>query len=264
MNFYPILASEHGGQIDRVLWMVLAFITVLFFGWLTFFVVALLRFRKSRNPVADYRGVRNHRTYYVEAGVIAVEVVLLLGFSIPFWARHVTAAPLPDEAPLHVRVVAQQFVWNIHYPGADGVFGRTAPEFVDEQLNPVGLDPDDAAGKDDIVSRNILYLPAGRPVLISMTSKDVVHSFYLPELRVKKDTIPGMVVDVMFTPTMTTLELQQRTGQPGRRFEIACAQLCGLGHYSMRGFLDVLEPEDFEKWLEENAPGDSDDDWPEF
>jgi len=264
MDLFPILASEHGGEIDRVMWIVLAFITVLFFGWLIFFSVALLRFRRSRQPVADYGGVRNHRTYYVEFGVVAVEVTLLLGFSIPFWIQHVAATPLPDEAPLHVRVVAQQFSWNIHYPGADGVFGRTAAEFVDDQLNPVGLDPSDDAGSDDIVSRNILYLPVGQPVLLSLTSKDVVHSFYLPELRVKQDTIPGMVIDLMFTPTMTTQAFQERTGQPGRRFEIACAQLCGLGHYSMRGFLDVLEPEAFAQWLEDNAPTESDDDWPEF
>lgn len=264
MGLFPVLASEHGGEIDRLLLIVLAFITVLFFGWLAFFTVALLRFRKSRNPAADYDGVRNHRTYYVEFGVIAVEVTLLLGFSIPFWIQHVTATPLPDEAPLHVRVIAQQFVWNVHYPGADGVFGRTDAAFVDEQLNPAGIDPDSEEGKDDIVSRNILFLPKGQPVLISLTSKDVVHSFYLPELRVKQDAIPGMAIDLMFTPTMSTLEFQEQTGQPGRRFEIACAQLCGLGHYSMRGFLDVLEPEDFQTWLEENAPSDSDDDWPEF
>ena len=167
-----------------------------------------------------------------------VEAILLIGFSIPLWADRVEGFPAPADAT-QVRVVAEQFAWNIHYPGPDGVFGRTDVKLIDLQANPLGLDREDPAAKDDVTTINQLHLPVGRPVLIQLSSKDVIHSFALQEMRVKQDVIPGTMIPVWFVPTVTSEEMQQRKGNPEWSYEISCAQLCGLGHYRMRGYMTI-------------------------
>jgi len=263
LNFYlPELASAQGAALDHTLNLVHWLMAVLFVGWAAFFVYVIFRFRRSRNPVADHAGVRSHASSWLEVGVLVAEVVLLVGFSIPLWAERVDDVPDPSESTV-VRVVAEQFAWNVHYPGADGVFGRTAPELIDLQTNPVGLDRDDPAAADDVTTINQLHLPVDKPAVIHLTSKDVIHSFGIPHMRVKQDAIPGLSIPTWFVPTRTTAELRESTGDPDFQFEIACAQLCGLGHATMRGFLTVETAEEFEAWLAEQAAllGDASDDF---
>ena len=179
-----------------------------------------------------------------------VEAILLIGFSIPLWADRVDRFPSPADST-RVRVVAEQFAWNIHYPGPDGVFGRTDVKLVDTQANPLGLDRDDPAAKDDVTTINQLHLPVGRPVLIQLSSKDVIHSFALQEMRVKQDVIPGTMIPVWFVPTVTTEEMRIRKGNPEFGYEISCAQLCWLGHYRMKGYMTIHSAESFQKWMDE-------------
>ena len=259
----PLLASEHGGKIDQIVILIHVIMFVLFIGWGAFFVYALIRFRKSRNPTADYLGVTKHTSSYLEIAVAIVEAVLLIGISIPFWATKIDALPAPESNPLHLRVVAQQFAWTIHYPGPDGIFGRSSVTLVDEQTNPIGLDPDDPQGKDDITTLNQLYLPVNRPAIIHLSTKDVIHCFSLTEFRVKQDIIPGMSIPVSFVPTMTTAEMREIQDDETRNFEIACAQLCGLTHYRMRGYVTVLQEEEFESWLSERLE-EKEEDFDEF
>jgi len=249
----PINASEHGGKIDQILLFMHIFMVIIFAGWSIFFMFTLYKFRKKKNPTADYTGVKSHVSSYLEIAVVVVEAVLLIGFSIPFWAAEVDAFPKPESNPFEVRVVAQQFAWNVHYPGADGIFGRVSPDLVDEIDNPLGLDPEDANGADDVTAFNLLRVPKGRQVLVHLSSKDVIHSFGLPEFRVKQDAIPGMRIPVQFTPTMTTTEFREATGNEFRNFEIACAQLCGNSHYSMRGTVIVETEEEVQAWLDNKA-----------
>jgi cytochrome c oxidase subunit 2 len=249
----PINASAHGGRIDLILLLLHILMVVIFVGWGTFFLYTLVRFRKKKNPKANYTGVKSHKSSYIEIGVVVAEAVLLIGFSIPFWAAEVDAFPKPESNPFEVRVVAQQFAWNIHYPGADGIFGRSSPDFVDDIDNPLGLDPDDVNGADDITSFNLLRVPVDRQVLIHLSSKDVIHSFGVPEFRVKQDAIPGMRIPIQFTPTMTTKEFQEASDDKYRNFEIACAQLCGNSHYSMRGMVIVETEEEVQAWLDKKA-----------
>ncbi|GMW00833.1 MAG: hypothetical protein AMXMBFR84_19700 [Candidatus Hydrogenedentota bacterium] len=250
----PMLASKEGAEVDRLMLLVHLFMAVLFVGWLLYGVFILWRFRRSRNPKADPSGSRSRASYYIEMGVVAVEVLLLVAFSIPFWVKNVAALPSEADNPVIVRVVAQQYAWNVHYPGPDGLFGRTSPELMDDETNPVGLDREDEHAADDVVKLNQLYLPIDRRALIYLASKDVIHSFALPEFRVKKDVVPGTRNFVTFTPSVTTADLQKQTGDLDRTFEIACAQLCGLGHYRMRGFLFVVTGEEFDQYLKDNAP----------
>jgi cytochrome c oxidase subunit II len=248
----PALASAQGGQIDGLIGWTHIFMLILFVGWGGFFVYCLFRFRRSRSPVANYTGVKSKSSKYLEIGVAVVEGILLVGFSIPLWAARVDHIPSEHEA-LVVEVTGEQFAWNIHYAGPDRVFGRTNIKLLDLQSNPLGLDKSDPAAKDDVTTLNQLYLPANRPVIVRLRSKDVIHSFNLPEFRVKQDAVPGFTIPIWFTPSVTTAEMRTRTGNPEFQYEIACAQLCGLGHYRMRAFVTIQSPEEFDKWLDDQV-----------
>ncbi len=259
----PALASEHGARLDALLGYVHWLMLVLFVGWGLFFAFLLVRFRRRRNPQASYRGLQTHASSYAEVAVAVAEAILLIGFSIPLWSARVDAFPAAADAT-EVRVVAEQFAWNVHYPGPDGVFGAARVELVDAETNPLGLDPADPAGADDVTTLNQLHLPVGKPVIVHLTSKDVIHSFGLPEFRVKQDAIPGLVTPVWFVPTVTTAAMRQRLGDPKFDYEIACNQLCGLGHYRMRGFVTVESPAEYAAWLASKAPqkkGEGDSFW---
>ncbi len=245
----PALASAHGGQIDGLMGWTHLFMLILFVGWGGFFTYTLVRFRRSRHPVANYTGVKSHKSNYLEIGVAVVEGILLFGFSIPIWAARVDRIP-PESEALVVQVTAEQFAWNVHYAGPDGVFGRADIKLIDLQSNPLGLDRSDPAARDDITTLNQLYLPANKPIIVKLRSKDVIHSFNVPEFRVKQDAIPGFTIPVWFVPDVTTAEMRTRTGNPEFQYEIACAQLCGLGHYRMRGFVTVQSAEEFQQWME--------------
>jgi cytochrome c oxidase subunit 2 len=248
----PPLASAHGGQIDEMIGWVHVFMFVLFVGWGAFFTFCLIRFRRSRNPVANYTGVKSHASSYLEVGVAVVEAILLFGFAIPLWAARVDRMP-PESDALVVHVTAEQFAWNIHYPGPDGKFGRQEIKLIDAQENPLGIDRSDPAGKDDVTTLNQLYLPVDKPIIVKLRSKDVIHSFGVPELRVKQDAIPGLTIPIWFVPTITTADMRTRTGNAEFQYEIACAQLCGLGHAAMRGFVNVLSAGEFQKWMAERV-----------
>jgi cytochrome c oxidase subunit II len=248
----PALAAENGAQIDSLIGWTHLFMLVLFVGWGGFFLFCLMRFRARRHPVANYAGVKSHTSSYLEVAVAVVEAVLLIGFSIPLWAARVDHVPAERDA-LVVQVTGEQFAWNVHYAGADKTFGRTDIKLIDLQSNPLGLDREDPAAKDDVTTLNQLYLPVNRPIIVKLRSKDVIHSFNLPEFRVKQDAVPGFTIPIWFVPNVTTAEMRTRTGNPEFQYEIACAQLCGLGHYRMRAFVTVQSQEDFQKWLDDQA-----------
>ena len=248
----PISLSKAGPGIDEIIvlthWLMLA----LFVGWGTFFIISLIKFRSSKNSNADYKGVKSHISSYLEAAVAIIEIVLLIGFAFPIWANRVNNVPSSNEGIVHLRVVAQQYAWNIHYPGPDGIFGDSKPELVDEVSNPIGLDRSSAGASDDFFTINQLHIPVNRKIRIDLTTKDVIHSFKLPELRVGQDAIPGMSIPIHFEATMTSKEfLAEMEGTPreGKGLEIACAQLCGLGHYRMKGYLSIDTDEEYNDWL---------------
>ena len=255
----PALASAHGGQIDNLIGWIHIFMLMLFVGWGGFFLYTLVRFRRSRNPVANYAGVKSHRSTYLEIAVAVVEAVLLFGFAVPMWAARVDRRPADHEA-LVVQVTAEQFAWNVHYPGPDRVFGRTDVKLLDLQSNPLGLDRSDPAAKDDVTTLNQLYLPVNQPVVVKLRSKDVIHSFGVPEFRVKQDAIPGFTIPMWFIPTITTADMRTQTGNAEFQYEIACAQLCGIGHARMRGFVTVQTADEFQKWLQEQITANAEPD----
>ena len=264
----PINMSVDGPAIDEVIILTHWLMLVLFIGWGAFFIVSLVKFRSSKNPNADHDGVKSHFSSVLEVVVAVIEMVLLVGFALPIWASRINNVPEVNSGAVHARVVAQQYAWNIHYPGEDGIFGQTRPNLVDEVENPIGLDRSSTGGADDFVTINQLHIPVDTKIRLDLTSKDVIHSFTLTELRVKQDAIPGMIIPVHFEATMTSEEfMAEMVGTPrkGKGLEIACAQLCGLGHYRMRGFLTIHDDQGYVDWIEEQKAyieeEDDEDDW---
>jgi len=243
----PIAASTHAADIDRMIVLVHWLMLVLFVGWGAFFVFVLFRFRRGANPKASYVGAKGKFAKSTEVAVAIVEAVLLVGYAIPAWATRVKQLPSQNEAFI-VRVVGEQFAWNVQYPGPDGKFGRTDPKLVSAD-NPLGLDRTDPNAKDDITDINQLHVPVDRPVLVHLSSKDVIHSFGLYEMRVKQDAIPGMEIPVWFVPSVTTKQMRDRVGKPDVDYEITCSQLCGLGHFRMRGFVTVQSQAELQAWM---------------
>jgi cytochrome c oxidase subunit 2 len=235
----PIDISTHGATVDWLINWLHVFMLALFLGWGVFFVYCLVRYRRRTNPAATYDPVKGKLAKYVEYGVIVVEAVLLVGLSMPLWADFKHAFPDESDA-LVVRVVPEQFAWNIHYSGKDGIFGRSAPQFVSAD-NLLGLDPDDPNGNDDFNAINNLHIVKDKPVIAHLSSKDVIHSFKIPVMRLTQDAIPGQDIKIWFEAT--------RTGT----FDIACAQLCGLGHYRMRGQLTIESEAVFQAWFDEQS-----------
>ena len=262
-----VSASTQGPQIDNIISIVHWLMLILFVGWGAYFIFALIKFRASKNPKANYNGVKSHFSSYIEALVAVVEVVLLFGFAFPIWASRINDVPAGPDV-VQIRVVGQQFAWNFHYPGPDGVFGKSSVNLVDEAENPIGLDRKDSFAKDDVFTVNQLHIPVNTPINISLSTKDVIHNFKLPELRVSQDAIPGMEIPVWFEATMTSEEFLKTTvgsKREGKGFQIACAQLCGLGHYRMMGYMTVHDNEGYADWKAEQQEylleEEDDDDW---
>ena len=263
----PVGISSVSGRIDEIIVIVHYLMLVLFIGWGIFFIVSLIKFRASKNAKANYKGVESHYSSVLEALIAVIEIVILFGFAFPIWAERVNDVPDSRDAE-SIRVIAQQYAWNIHYPGPDGKFGETRIDLVDEQDNPIGLDRNSEFAKDDFTTINQFHIPVNRKIRVDLSSKDVIHNFKLPELRVSQDAIPGMVIPVHFTATSTSedfLKTTIGTKREGKGLEIACAQLCGLGHYRMKGYVTIHKEEDYQAWLDEQAEyleeDSGDDDW---
>lgn len=233
------LASKEGKGIDNLITTMHIFMAVIFIGWAAFFVYCLARFRQRPDHRANPVPVKAKASKYSEVLVALFEAAVLIGFSIPIWKSAKAEPPTDKDNPFRVRVVGEQFAWNFQYPGKDGQFGRLNPTMVNTATNVLGLDRAEA-GADDVVSGE-LHIPVNRPIIVEITSKDVIHSFFLPVMRVKQDAIPGMRIPVWFTPTMEG------------NFEVACAQLCGNNHYSMRAVMYVQPQQTVDAWIAEKS-----------
>lgn len=273
----PQLASRHGEDVDRLLQGVHGAMLLLFVGWIGYLFVALWRFRATRNPRANPAGVKTFIFVLVVGIVVVEEAVTLFGAAIPLWNKNQTEYPDENQATV-VRVTAQQFTWNARYPGKDGKFGAQDHTLISAG-NPLGYVPGDEAGKDDVVPPlkdirvplepidtdgdgkqdvDSLGRPQFKPVIIYLTSMDVIHSFKVLPMRICQDAIPGMSIPIHFMPT--------REG----KYTITCAQLCGNGHATMIGWLTVMDnrpqraadgtiiaPGAFDQWQASHVVGDA-------
>jgi cytochrome c oxidase subunit 2 len=236
----PLLASKEGADVDILIKYVHLLMLALFVGWAAYFLYAVFRFRQKANPKADYLGVTNHASSYIEVAVVVVEAFLLFAFAIPLWAHAVDKFPEEKDSTV-VRITGRQFNWIARYPGADGKFGSNRVDLVSAD-NAMGVDKSDPAAKDDVVVESSeVVVPVNKPVIAHISSLDVIHAFKVVPLRVTQDANPGMSIPVHFTPTQTNT------------YQIQCSQLCGNGHYSMKGIFKVLSQEDYDAWLKSKS-----------
>jgi cytochrome c oxidase subunit 2 len=231
-------ASQHGYTIDSMLEMLHWFMLILFVGWGSFYAYILWRFQQKKNPRADYTGATSHLPTKLEGGVLVLEVVLLMAFAAPIWANRVDQFPTGPDV-IHLHAVGQQYQWDFQYPGADGKFGHRDPKFL--SANALGLDRSDPDAHDDLVAINEIHLPVNHPAIVDVMSKDVIHDFCIPNMRVAQDAIPGTSIPLWFIPV--------KTGT----YEVVCAQLCGNGHSSMKATLVVESDADYKKWFDSTA-----------
>ena len=234
--FAPI--ASNWGFIDTTINITFLVTGVVFAAVMLFMIYCVFRFRHQEGRKADvsYRPENNKLELWLTIGT-AVGVAILLAPGLVVWAQFVS---VPEDAA-EVEVVGQQWQWSFRYPGEDGVLGTTSARNVSFE-NPLGLNPDDPAGQDDlIIEADSLHLPLDKPLKILNRSLDVLHNFMVPEFRAKMDMVPGLVTFIWLIPT--------RTGT----FDIICAELCGSGHYAMRGTVVVEEESKFKAWLQEQS-----------
>ncbi len=238
----PLVASQHGHQVDHLMVLLHLLMGGLGVGWTVFFIYVLWRFRASRKHKASYRGADKKVSTWLEFVVAGLEILLLVGFAIPLWGSVVEDFP-PEKESTVVRVVAEQFMWHFVYPGPDGKFGRQDMSLVGAD-NPYGFDPSDPSTKDNFEVLNELHVPRDKPVILNVSSKDVIHCFKVVAMRVTQDCIPGLNIPVHFVPI--------RDG----KYQVVCAQLCGNGHATMsQGIVVVQPPDEYQKWMGAKVSG---------
>jgi len=240
-SWLPPLASRHGGGIDRVLVYLMSAAGGMFLIGHLVLAYCVLRFCRT-GPVTHRRSSPKVEWRWsiilgIVMALIAEGGVLVL--ALPILGDIYDVASSAET--ITIEVTGEQFGWNVRYPGADGEFGRTVPELI-SLTNPVGLDGEDSKAADDLLLLSEFFLPVDRPVTVFLRSKDVLHSFFLPHFRVKQDAVPGMTIQTSFVP----VEIGT--------FELACAELCGFGHYKMRGILHIVSQEEYEEFLREEVP----------
>ncbi len=234
-RWLPTPGSAHAAGFDGVLAAVHNDGALIFLSFLAVFAVILVRFR-ARPGVAP--GAPAGRwPLAVIAAIVLGDVWLLAGSALPTWIARATPAP---EGAVEIRVVGEQFAWNVHYPGPDGHFGRTDRALI-SAADPLGIDRTDEAAKDDFVLIGMLIVPVDRDIVVHLSSKDVIHSFTLATMRVKQDITPGLPVTSWFRPIATG------------SWELGCSQLCGLGHYRMRAVFEVRSQADWQAFVQDEV-----------
>jgi cytochrome c oxidase subunit 2 len=235
--FLPSLATDFK-QIDNQFYLTFLITGIVFLLTHLLLGYVLLKYKDKNQKALHSLG--NKRLEIVYAVVVTSIFVSLAVGSQKIWSRIYFSNPVNNDV-LEVEVVAKQFEWQFRYPGLDKKFGKVDLELINKQHNPLGLDNKDPNSKDDIINPNELILPVNEPIKLIFRSQDVIHSFFVPNLRVKQDVVPGLSIPLQIKPT--------KLGD----YEIACAELCGLGHYRMKGKLKIVTRVEFDKWLKENG-----------
>jgi len=244
-NYKLPVASEHGVTTDNLFWWtmgitgVVFIITQILLFWFPF------KYQYSEKRKALFYP-ENNKLEIVWTLVPAVALTGLVLYGLIVWNN--VMKPTPKDAEV-IEVMGYQFAWKVRYPGKDKQLGKYNYQLIDA-VNAFGLDFQDRASFDDFSPRE-LHLPKGRPVEIKIRARDVLHSFFLPHFRVKMDAVPGMPTRFTFVPTKSTADMRKETGNPDFNYELACAELCGRGHFAMRLIVVVDEPEEYDKWYAE-------------
>ncbi|MFI5153223.1 MAG: cytochrome c oxidase subunit II [Chitinophagales bacterium] len=238
-------ASDHGKKIDTMLYITLGITGVVFFitQILLFWFAFKYQYSEKKKP---YYFPHDNKLELIWTVIPAIALTVLVGFGLFYWFKITGDAP---KDAMEVEVTGRQFQWIFRYPGKDNIFGRKYYKNIsDNGNNQLGLIWDDPASHDDIVVGQTMYLVVGRPVKLIINSRDVIHDVGLAHFRMKMDAVPGTPTTMWFTPLFTTEEMKKKTGNPDFEYEISCDQMCGKGHFSMKGTINVVTPSEFILW----------------
>ncbi len=242
-------ASIQGDKIDTMLYITLAitgivfFITQILLFWLAF------KYQESDKRKAYYYP-HNNKLEIIWTVIPAIALTALVGFGIYYWFKITGDAP---QDSMQVEVTGSQFKWEFRYPGRDGVFGKKYYKNIEPEKNPLGQLWDDPYNHDDIIA-NALHIVVNKPVKLIINSKDVVHDVGLTQFRMKMDAVPGTPTTMWFTPKFTTKQMVEKSGDPDFVYELSCDQMCGKGHFGMRGVVIVETQEEFDRWVISQKP----------
>lgn len=245
-------ASEHGEQIDTMIYITLIVTGIVFFITQIILFWFAYRYQESETRQAYYYP-HNNKLEVIWTVVPAIFLTGLVAFGIYYWFKITGDAP---KNAMIVEVTGSQFKWEYRYPGKDGVLGKKYYREIDyRKNNPLGQLWDDPANHDDIVIMgDDLHLVVNKPVKMVINAKDVIHDVGLAHFRMKMDAVPGTPTTMWFTPTITTKQMKEKSGNPDFVYEISCDQMCGQGHWSMRGTIIVETQEEFDRWIFSQTP----------
>lgn len=242
----PVAASDHGERYDSMYRITTIITGIVFFitqGLLFFFA---FRFQSTEKRTSFYYP-HNNKLELLWTTVPAIAMASLVAIGLRAWFHMTSDAPKDAQV---VEVVGKQFNWIIRYPGSDGVLGKRDFRSINDANNVLGMDWNDKANMDDLIAENgEVRLIVNKPVKFIIGSRDVIHDVGLPHFRMKMDAVPGVITTIWFTPKYTTEQMKEMTGNPNFVYEISCDQMCGKGHYSMRGTVVVETEAEHKRWL---------------
>ncbi len=242
-------ASEHGEKIDLMLYITIGVTGVVFL--ITQVLLFWFAFRyQERDDRKAYYFPHNTKLELIWTTVPAIFLTVLVVFGLKYWFKMTGEAP---KDSVLVEVTGHQFGWEFRYPGADKTLGKKDYK-LSKGANSLGVDFNDPASLDDIHVAGTMHLPVGKPVKFVINSQDVIHDVGLSHFRLKMDAVPGIPTSMWFTPLYTTEQMKVKTGNPNFTYEISCDQICGKGHFSMRGVIIVESETDYNKWLSTQKP----------
>jgi cytochrome c oxidase subunit 2 len=247
----PVSASVQGVQYDFMLYITLVVTGIVFVITQVLLFWFAFRYQSTEKRTSFYYA-HNNRLELIWTTVPAIVMAVLVAIGLRAWLNITSEAPRDAQV---VEVVGKQFNWIIRYPGKDGVLGKRNFQLITNTDNVLGLDRTDATNNDDIVLENgEVHIVVNKPVKMLIGSRDVIHDVGLPHFRYKMDAVPGITTSIWFTPRFTTAQMKEMTGNPDFVYEISCDQICGKGHYAMRGTVIVETPEENAAWLAKQAP----------
>ncbi len=244
-------ASEQGEKIDLMLYITIAVTGVVFVitQVLLFWFCFKYQEKDGKKP---YFFPHNTKLELLWTTVPAIFLTVLVVFGLKYWFKMTNDAP---KDAIVVEITGHQFAWEMRYPGKDGVLGKKSyKKYNQPSGNILGVDFDDPESHDDIHVGTEMHIPVGKPVKLVINAMDVIHDVGLSHFRMKMDAVPGIPTTMWFTPKYTTEEMKIRTSNPDFVYEISCDQMCGQGHFSMRGIVVVESEADYKKWLDAQKP----------